>query len=228
MEDELRLAELLRHGLREHGYAVMTASYGEEALALACEHAFDVVVLDIMLPGISGWSVMSELRRRQNTASVLMLTACDSEPDVIHGLESGADDYLTKPFSFQELLARLHCLARARSSLTQPLLVLDNLVLDLLQHRAWRAGQKLDLTRTEFGLLSCLLQHQGRVVSRLELLQMVWGSHPPDGRSALDSFISLLRRKIDVPGERKLMHTVKGTGYSVYAEERKEHEAAQE
>jgi two-component system, OmpR family, copper resistance phosphate regulon response regulator CusR len=219
VEDEERMAELLRSGLREHGYTVMTVPDGESGLALARNHNFDVVVLDLMLPGMSGWEVMRELRKARNSASVLMLTACDSEPDVIEGLESGADDYLTKPFSFQELLARLHCLARARNSTLGPVLRLDTLELDLTERKAYRAERRLDLTRTEFGLLMSLLKQQGRVVSRAELLQMVWGDDPPSGRSGLDSFISLLRKKVDLPGERKLMHTVKGAGYSLRVHE---------
>lgn len=219
VEDEERMAELLRSGLREHGCTVMTVPDGESGLALARNHNFDVIVLDLMLPGMSGWAVMRELRKARTSASVLMLTACDSEPDVIDGLESGADDYLTKPFSFQELLARLHCLARARNSNLRPALRLDTLELDLVEHKAYRAERRLDLTRTEFGLLMCLLKQQGRVVSRTDLLQMVWGNDPPSGRSGLDSFISLLRKKVDLPGERKLMHTVKGEGYSLHAQE---------
>jgi len=215
VEDEDRMAELLRSGLREHGYTVMAVPDGDSALALVREHTFDVIVLDLMLPGTSGWNVMGELRKMQNSASVLILTACDSEQDVIRGLESGADDYLTKPFSFHELLARLHCLARARSSSLRSVIRLDTLEIELLEHRAYRADRKLNLTRTEFTLLMCLINEQGRVVSRAELLQLVWGDTPPSGRSGLDSFISLLRKKIDLPGERKLVHTVKGTGYSL-------------
>lgn len=227
VEDEERMAELLRNGLREHGYTVMAVPDGESALALTRDHYFDVIVLDLMLPGISGGGVMQELRKTQSSASVLMLTACDSEPDVIDGLESGADDYLTKPFSFQELLARLHCLARARKSNLRPLLRLDTLELDPVEHKAYRSEKKLDLTRTEFGLLMCLLRQQGRVVSRTELLQMVWGNDPPSARSGLDSFISFLRKKVDLPGERKLVHTVKGAGYSLHVQEERLHENQQ-
>jgi len=223
VEDEERMAAMLRDGLREHGYTVMSVPDGESALALIRDHCFDMIVLDLMLPGINGWSVMRSLRKTQNPASVLMLTACDSEPDVIEGLESGADDYLTKPFSFQELLARLHCLARARHSSLRSVLRLDTLEIDLVEHKAYRAERKLDLTRIEFGLLMCLLKQQGRVVSRTELLQMVWGDDPPSGRSGFDSFISLLRKKVDLPGQRKLVHTVKGAGYSLCVQEESLH-----
>jgi len=226
VEDEDRMAELLRSGLREHGHTVMAVPDGESALGLVRDHTFDVIVLDLMLPGFSGWIVMRELRKIQSSASVLILTACDSESDVIRGLESGADDYLTKPFSFHELLARLQGLARARSNGRASVIRLDTLEIDLVEHRAYRANRKLDLTRTEFTLLMCLINQQGRVVSRAELLHLVWGGTPPSGRSALDSFISLLRKKIDLPGERKLMHTIKGTGYSLHLGTDRPHEGS--
>lgn len=227
VEDEERMAELLRNGLREQGYTVMTVPDGESALVLARDHPFDIVLLDLRLPGISGWTVMRGLRTTQNPASVLMLTACDSERDVIDGLDSGADDYLTKPFSFLELLARLHCLSRARNSPKRPLLRLDTLELDLVEHKAYRADAKLNLTRTEFDLLMCLMKHQGQVVPRAELEQVLWGNNPPSSRSALDSFVSLLRKKVDLLGERKLMHTVKGSGYSLYVQEVHSYEGEQ-
>jgi DNA-binding response OmpR family regulator len=218
IEDESRMVDLLRRGLREHGYTVMTAQDGSDGLALAQEHPFDVIVLDLMLPGLNGWQVMRELRQSENPASVLMLTACDSEPEVIEGLESGADDYLTKPFSFSELLARLQCLARARSVQSRLMMYVDNLVLDIAHHRAFRGNQRLDLTRTELTLLVCLMKQQGSVVSRSALLRLIWGEDPSVGRSALDSFISLLRKKVDLPGQSKLVHTVKGIGYSLHLE----------
>jgi len=218
VEDEPRMRDLLRAGLREHGHTVMASPDGEDALALAQAHAFDVVLLDLMLPGISGQDVMLELRRKQNPTSVLMLTARSGELDIIEGLDSGADDYLTKPFSFHELLARLQCLDRARNTPPRQQLSLDDLTFDATGQRAYRSGRDLELTRTELQLLSCLLKHQGRVVSRAALLTMVWGANQPPGRSALDSFVSLLRKKVDLPGMPKLLHTVKGEGYTMFKE----------
>ena len=218
VEDEPKMLDLLRDGLREHGHTVMTAPDGMDGLALAQEHEFDVILLDLMLPKLSGWEVMRELNGSKNPASVLMLTACDAEPQVIEGLESGADDYLTKPFSFPELLARLNCLARAKHTEPAATLTLDTLVVDISRHMAFRAGQNLDLTRTEFALLDCLLKSSGSIVTRASLVQSVWGEDPSVGRSALDSFISLLRKKVDMPGEKRLMHTVKGVGYRVHVE----------
>jgi len=221
IEDEGKMLALLRDGLREHGHTVMTAQDGIDGLELAGEHEFDVIVLDLMLPRLSGWQVMRELRSREHPPSVLMLTACDAEPQVIEGLESGADDYLTKPFSFPELLARLKCLARAKrtdEARSAHTVMLDTLAVDTARHVAYRAGQNLELTRTEFAILDCLIKSSGSIVTRAALVQSVWGEDPSVGRSALDSFISLLRKKVDMPGERRLMHTVKGVGYSVHAE----------
>ena len=225
VEDEPRMLDLLRDGLREHGHAVITSGDGRDGLELAERHVFDVILLDLMLPELSGWQVMRELKRRGNAASVLMLTACDSEPDVIEGLEAGADDYLTKPFSFPELLARMKCLARAKNLGSSSTLSIDTLVVDPVRHIAFRAGQNLDLTRTEFVLLDCLLRSSGQIVTRAALVHSVWGDDPSVSRSALDSFISLLRKKVDLPGEKRLMHTVKGVGYRVYDEGNWSHSA---
>jgi len=164
---------------------------------------------------MNGWEVMRELRQSENRASVLMLTACDSEREVIDGLEAGADDYLTKPFSFAELLARISSLGRAQAAGQSETITVDTLVVNLPRHTATRASHILDLTRTEFALLVCLARQAGRAVSRLTLLESVWGNDSSVTRSALDSFISLLRKKVDLPTERKLVHTVKGVGYTI-------------
>jgi len=218
VEDEPKMVDLLRDGLREHGHTVMTAQDGADGLALACEHDFDVIVLDLMLPKLTGWEVMRDLRNRENCASVLVLTACDAEFQVIEGLESGADDYLTKPFSFPELLARIKCLARAKKVEPGLTVTLDTLVIDTSRHVAFRAGQNLGLTRTEFAILDRLIRTPGSIVTRASLVQSVWGDESSVGRSALDSFISLLRKKVDPPGQKRLMHTVKGVGYRVQIE----------
>src|SRR4051794_29928366 len=201
IEDESRMRDLLRDGLREHGHTVLTASDGVDGLALACDHPFDVVLLDLMLPGMDGWQVMRKMREGGRTASVLMLTACDAEPQVIAGFEAGADDYLTKPFSFRELLARIASLGRARQSVGDRSFLIDTLSLDLVRRTAYRGEQDLGLTRTEFALLNCLANSGGRPVSRAALLQSVWGHDPLMSRSNLDAFISLLRKKVDLPSE---------------------------
>jgi DNA-binding response OmpR family regulator len=215
VEDEPKMLDLLRDGLREHGHSAITARDGLDGLELAQGHVFDVILLDLRMPKMNGWEVMRQLRRSENAASVLMLTACDSEREVIDGLEAGADDYLTKPFSFAELLARIKSLGRAQSAGPNDTVTVDTLAVNLLRHTATRANHALDLTRTEFALLDCLARHSGRTVSRLTLLETVWGNDSPVSRSALDSFISLLRKKVDLPAERKLVHTVKGVGYMI-------------
>lgn len=215
VEDEPKMLDLLRDGLREHGHSAITARDGLDGLELAREHVFDVILLDLRMPKMNGWEVMRALRRDDNHASVLMLTACDSEREVIDGLEAGADDYLTKPFSFAELLARICSLGRAQAAGPSDTITVDTLIVNLPRHTATRGNHVLNLTRTEFALLDCLIRHAGRVVSRLTLLETVWGNDSAVSRSALDSFISLLRKKVDLPTERRLVHTVKGVGYTI-------------
>lgn len=217
IEDEAKMRDLLRDGLREHGHAVVTAADGLDGVTLAGEHRFDIILLDLMLPGLDGWRVMRLLRESRNPASVLMLTACDAEQHVIAGFDAGAHDYLIKPFSFRELLARIASLARARQA-SRSTLGIDTLVLDTLRHVAFRGEMDLCLTRTEFALLDCLVKSAGHAVTRAALLECVWGHEPAMSRSNLDSFISLLRKKVDLPSEKRLVHTVKGVGYVLRVE----------
>jgi len=215
IEDEPQMLDLLRDGLREHGHSAITARDGLDGLELAQRHVFDVILLDLRMPKMNGWEVMRELRRSKNVASVLMLTACDSEREVIDGLEAGADDYLTKPFSFAELLARIKSLGRVQRTWPNETVIVDTLTVNLHRHTATRANHTLDLTRTEFALLDCLARQAGHTVSRPSLLEAVWGNDSPVSRSAPDSFISLLRKKVDLAAEKKLVHTVKGVGYMI-------------
>ena len=219
IEDEPRMRDLLRDGLREHGHTVLTASDGADGLALACSHRFDVVLLDLMLPGLDGWQVMRQIRDGGSMASVLMLTACDAERQVIAGFDAGADDYLTKPFSFRELLARIASLGRARQSCQPRTPSIDTLSLDHVRRTAYRGEEDLCLTRTEFSLLNCLAKSAGRPVTRAALLESVWGHDPAVSRSNLDAFISLLRKKVDLPSEKRLVHTLKGVGYVLRVDE---------
>jgi DNA-binding response OmpR family regulator len=221
IEDEPKMLLMLRDGLREHGHTVMTAADGQEGLNLAHENLFDAILLDVLLPNLSGWQVLHELKRSQNPALVLMLTACDGEAEVIAGLDGGADDYLTKPFSFLELLARLRSLERWKSSNNHKVCV-ETLVLDRERHQAFRGSQCLDLTRTEMALLDCLLKSRGEIVPRAALVEAVWGQSDAVSRSTVDSFINLLRKKVDPPGEPRLLHTIKGAGYSIHAKSLKE------
>lgn len=226
VEDEEKMLQLLRDGLREHGHTVMTALDGQDGLALAEAHQFDVVVLDVLLPKLSGYEVASHLRRLDIQAAILMLTACDSEDQIIRGLEAGADDYLTKPFSFRELLARIKSVTRRIPGGQQTTLTIDTLVFDSFLHEASRSGTPLCLTRTELALLSCMMKSVGSPVSRSMLIDAVWGENRKIGNSTLDAFINLLRNKVDVPFEKKLIHTVKGLGYGLWLEQDRELEGA--
>lgn len=215
VEDEPKMLQMLRDGLREHGHSVVTAEDGSEGLRLAQAVQFEVILLDILLPKLNGWQVLKELKRGPNPASILVLTACDEEADVIAGLDGGAADYLTKPFSFLELLARVKSLARSRSAGSSSEICIDTLVFDCENHVAFRSGKNLSLTRTEIAILDCLLKSTGEIVTRAALMDAVWNQNSSVSRSTLDSFINLLRKKVDSPGERKLLHTITGTGFNI-------------
>jgi DNA-binding response OmpR family regulator len=213
VEDEPRMLELLRMGLYEHGFTVMTAPDGETGLEIATAHAFDALVLDIGLPRMNGYIVMQTLRARQRTAPVLMLTARDKEDDIIRGFDVGADDYLTKPFSFPELVARLQSITRGHGQEQVGLIRIGDATIDLIRHSATRNGESIALTRLEFLLLACLARHSGRCVSRPELMETIWGPEHQVGPSALDVLVNSLRAKFDVPYPVKLIGTVRGSGY---------------
>jgi DNA-binding response OmpR family regulator len=209
------MVELLRKGLYEHGHTVMTCMDGRTAAEIAIEHAFDVIVLDIGLPGMNGYQVAQALRKRNTKALILMLTAFDQEDDVVRGLNLGADDYLTKPFSFSELLARIRSLTRAAGDASPTSFKADGLIVDWTQHTVYREGKQLHLTRPEFLLLQYLIQHSPQVVSRKVLTEKIWGPDRPANRGAFDTLISGLRNKVDTPFQRAFIHTVRGAGYYV-------------
>jgi DNA-binding response OmpR family regulator len=214
VEDEPRMLELLRMGLYEHGFTVMTAPDGETGLEIATAHAFDAVVLDIGLPRMDGYSVMQELRARAPSTPVLLLTARDTEDDIIRGLDLGADDYLTKPFSFPELVARLQSVTRRHPGKATPIIEVGGVTVDLLRHTVTRDLKNIDVTRTEFLLLACLVRKAGQCVPRRTLMESVWGPDHPVGPSALDVLVNSLRAKFDAPYRGKLISTVRGFGYS--------------
>jgi DNA-binding response OmpR family regulator len=213
IEDEARMLELLRKGLYESGYTVMTASDGETGLEIALAHEFSAIVLDIGLPRRDGFSVAQELRERKSTTPLLMLTARDSEDDIIRGLDLGADDYMTKPFSFQELVARLQSVTRPHRDEKVTRIEAGELVVDPVRHSVTRGSANIDLTRTEFALLGRLVRSAGGCVSRQTLSESVWGSDSSVGPGALDALVSAVRRKIDAPFQHKLICTVRGSGY---------------
>ena len=213
VEDELKAASYLKKGLTEQGFSVDVASDGEDGLHLARTESYDLIVLDVMLPGRSGWSVITELRAEGNEVPVIFLSARDEVHDRVHGLELGADDYLVKPFAFSELLARIRIILR-RQPLRQPeIMQINDLELDLLRHKARRGGNSLDLTAKEFLLLSLLLRRRGEVLSRTAISEQVWGINFDSDTNIVDVAIRRLRKKIDDPYPKKLIHTIRGVGY---------------
>ncbi len=213
VEDEKKTASYLRKGLAESGFVVDIAEQGEDGLELARTTAYDLIILDVMLPGRDGWSVLAELRRAGKQVPVLFLTARDSIEDRVKGLEGGADDYLVKPFAFAELLARVRTLLR-RSPARQPdTLRVGDLEIDFLHHRATRAGKRLDLTPKEFSLLSLLARRKGEVLTRTVIAGQVWDMNFDSHTNVVDVHMRRLRAKVDDPFERKLIQTVRGVGY---------------
>ncbi len=210
VEDERRMLELLRRGLSEEGHTVSCAVDGSEGLQMLRERDFDAVILDVMMPKMDGFELARSMRVENNCTPVLMLTARDSVPDIVHGLDLGADDYLTKPFSFEELLLRLRAVRRAAAAPRKTQFQLGDLFLDIFAHEANRGGKRINLTRTEYRLLERLMLHAGEVVPR-EMLIAASGREM--GSNSLDAFMRLLRHKVDCDHPRKLIHTVRGVGY---------------
>jgi DNA-binding response OmpR family regulator len=220
IEDEPKLGKALREGLQAEQYDAALAHTGEEGFYLAQAENFDVVVLDVMLPGRSGLEILTTMRARGCKIPVLMLTARDAVEDRVRGLDAGADDYLVKPFAFPELLARIRALGRRGTPETSPKLHIADLQMDVVARSVRRAGQTLDLTAREFELLEYLLRHQGHVVSREMLTRDVWkeaSRHTPLD-NVIDVHVARLRRKVDDQFEQKLVHTVRGVGFVVREE----------
>jgi DNA-binding response OmpR family regulator len=213
IEDEPRMLELLCKGLQEHECAVMTAMDGETGLEIAMTYQFDAILLDIGLPRRDGYELMRALRELACPARVLMLTARDGEDDIIRGLDLGADDYMTKPFSFPELMARLQSITRPRRDDGNARIEAGDLVVDLIRRSVTRDSISVDLTRSEFSLLVSLIRCAGHCVSRQNLMEGVWGSDPEVGQGALDVLVNSLRSKIDTPYRQKIIHTVRKSGY---------------
>jgi len=213
VEDEPKLARALTRGLQRTGYAVDLAGSGDEALLLARAHDYDAIVLDVMLPGRDGFEVCRTLRLEECWAPVLMLTARDRVEDRIHGLDAGADDYLIKPFDFGELLARLRALFRRQPSERPAALRVADLVIDPATRSVTRAGEAVELTLREFGVLEYLACHAGRVVTRTELLDHVWDHSFFGTSNIVDVYVGYLRKKLEAPFDRPLIRTVRGSGY---------------
>jgi DNA-binding response OmpR family regulator len=218
VEDEPQMAGLLARGLEEELYEVSVAKDGKAALDLSTSNEFDVILLDVMLPKIGSLEVARQLRQREQSTPLLMLTARDALADIVKGLDAGADDYLTKPFSFQELLARIRALVRRHEFRRKTVVETGDLVLDTTSFRAFRAGREIYLSLTEFRLLELLVRNSGRIVSRAEILTTVWGAGRVVTENTLDAFVRLLRRKVDRESETKMIQTHRGFGYSVGTE----------
>ena len=219
VEDDRKLARQLEKGLDEHGHAVTIAVDGPEGLGAAQYGEFDVLVLDVMLPGLDGFSIVRRLRTGGSSTPILLLTARDAPEDVVTGLDAGADDYLTKPFSFKVLLARLRALSRRRTVEPRTRLEVADLSLDPATHEVKRAHSTVSLTRTEFVLLELLMRSAGRVITRTRMIEAGWGHDRDVENNTLDVFIRQLRAKIDPPGSHKLLHTIRGVGYAMREEE---------
>ncbi len=218
VEDDELMAGALVDGLREESHNVNRAVDGRTALQLTGNTAFDLILLDVMLPGLSGLEVARQLRLRGNTVPLLMLTARDAPSDAVVGLDAGADDYLTKPFSFVELLARIRALQRRTAERPKSVLEFEDLVLDVTSYRAFRGGQEIYLSVTEFRLLELLVRNPGRVLSRCAILDVLWGHRRDVGENTVEAFVRLLRKKVESEAAKKLIHTHRGFGYSVGGE----------
>ena len=212
VEDESKTVAYLQRGLSEQGYSVEVATNGIDGQHLALTGDYDVIVLDIMLPGRDGLSVLQALRREKNTP-VIMLTARGEVDDRIHGLRTGADDYLVKPFSFLELLARLQALGRRGRPQDNSQLHIADLHIDLLARRATRGTRRLDLTAKEFSLLAALARHSGQVLSKTVIAELVWDVNFDSNTNVVEVAVKRLRAKLDELGEEKLLHTIRGMGY---------------
>jgi two-component system, OmpR family, response regulator len=219
VDDEKRFTSAVKRGLEAEGFAVDVALDGNEGLSLAQQNAYDAIVLDILLPGVNGYRVCSELREGGNWAPILMLTALDDELDEAEALDCGADDFLSKPFSYVVLLARLRALLRRGTPPRPAVLEIGELRLDPAAHQCWLAGAEVKLTTKEFTLLEYLMRHAGQVLSKTELLEHVWDFAYEDSSNVVEVYMGYLRRKLDVPFGRSSIQTVRGAGYRLAMEE---------
>jgi len=219
IEDDQTVGGYVRRGLEEHGYQAELVGDGLEGLRLASTSAYDLLVLDLRLPGMTGLEMVRTLRDRGSTVPILVLTAQDSVDFKVQALRAGADDYVTKPFAFEELLARVEALGRRPKQVASPVLRLDNLELDSGSRQVTRGGKAIDLTPKEYAVLEYLLRHPGRVMSRTLITEYAWDYHFDPGTNVVDVVINRLRKKVDQGQSRKLIHTVRGVGYVARVQE---------
>lgn len=213
IDDDPAVTSLLKRGLTYEGFTVIVAHSGLEGLSLAREWGPDLVILDIMLPGLNGLDVLARLHAAEPTLPVLLLTAKDAPADQVHGLEQGADDYVVKPFTFEVLVARVRVLLRRASAERAPVLRFGNLTLDMGTRQAQRGGRAIDLTTTEYELLRQFLEHPRQVLSKDILMDRVWGYDFNGSTNVLETYVKQLRQKLEAEGEERLIHTLRGTGY---------------
>jgi heavy metal response regulator len=218
VEDESKVASFIKKGLEEEGYAVDLAADGEAGLAIALERVHDLIILDIRLPKMDGLQVLQMLRQDKMTTPVLLLTVRATIEDKVLGLDAGADDYLTKPFAFQELVARVRALLRRRAETEPTVLQVGDLSLDPARRTVTRGGVKIDLTAREFSLLDYFMRNPGRVLTRTMIAEHVWDYSFDTSTNVIDVYVNYLRKKIDAEREPKLLHTVRGVGYTLQAE----------
>ncbi len=219
VEDDTKVARFVRNGLKEEGFAVDVAEDGQQGLNFARDFDYDVIILDILLPKLDGISVLKSIRTRDPQTPVLMLTAMDTIEDKIRGLNKGADDYLTKPFAFEELLARIRALLRRKYRTASTLLRFQDLQADLVTHRVFRGEKEIQLTPKEFALLEFFLQNPGKILTRTAIAEHVWDYHFDSETNIIDVYMNYLRNKIDRGFRTKLIHTVRGVGYLLKGEE---------
>jgi len=214
VEDDKHIARFVKKGLSENGFSVEVASHGQEGLTFALQKSYDLAILDILLPGVEGTEILRRMRERDIRTPVIFLTAKDTEKDIVEGLNLGADDYLVKPFSFNELLARIRALLR-RGKAVEPAsrLQIANLIVEVEGHRVFRDRTKIELTPKEYALLEFFMRHPGEIVTRTMISEKIFGYHFDTGTNIVDVHVSHLRNKIDKDFEPKLIHTVKGVGY---------------
>ena len=213
VEDEAKTATFLKKGLSENGFVLDVAEDGETGLHLATEGSYDLMILDVMLPELDGWSILRALRTRGRNTPVIFLTARDSVQDRVRGLEDGADDYLVKPFAFSELLARIRTILRRNAKRGEEFLRFSGIEMDLLRRSVFREEKRLDLTAKEFLLLELFLQHPEEVLSRTFITERVWDMNFDSDTNTVDVAVRRLRKKVDDPFPQKLIHTIRGMGY---------------
>jgi len=213
IEDEKKVASFIKKGLEEEHYAVDVAYDGEEGLYLTETNDYDLVILDLMIPKIHGWDVLKKIRAKRNNVPILVLTARDSIEDKVKGLDSGCDDYLTKPFAFAELLARIRALLRREKAEKEPILRIADLTLSLVTHKVARRGKEIELTSREYTLLEYFMRNPDKVLTRTMISEHVWDYHFDSMTNVIDVYVNYLRKKIDKDFEPKLIHTLRGIGY---------------